>query len=268
MGLKVPDITITSLETITAFDLLTGAYKFTLDELQNATISNTQEKEDITGKQGRKLSSLKRNKAVKISGTNGLISGGLLEVQVGSEFEKKASTPVKYPDYLTVMGNKATTSFIAVGTTGNEIGEVIVKDEAGLAVKTLTQDATASAGKFAYNPESKELSFFEGDIEDGAEIIIHYMRNIEGYVLSNISDNYSEKSELFVDAFGEDKCGKVYRVQFHLPKADFEGNFDLTLGDSQTVHAFEAESLAGACTTGGALWSYTIFGVDAEDIGA
>ena len=99
--MNINDITITSLETINAFDIVTGAFKFTLDELQNATIAQTQEKTDITGKQGRKLNSLKKNKAVTISGTNGLVSGGLLEMQVGSEFENKKTT-VKWHDYLTV----------------------------------------------------------------------------------------------------------------------------------------------------------------------
>ena len=96
--MNIQDITITSLETITAFDITTGNFMFVLDELQNATISQTQEKTDITGKQGRKLASLKRNKAVTVSGTNGLVSGGLLELQTGSEFENKLTT-VMWTDY-------------------------------------------------------------------------------------------------------------------------------------------------------------------------
>ena len=74
--MNIADLTITSFETITAFDIATGNLKFVLDELQNATIANSQEKSDITGKGGRKLSSIKRNKAVTISGTNGMLSGG------------------------------------------------------------------------------------------------------------------------------------------------------------------------------------------------
>ena len=49
---NVNDITVTSIETITAFDISSGAFKWVLDELQNATIANTQETTDITGKQG------------------------------------------------------------------------------------------------------------------------------------------------------------------------------------------------------------------------
>ena len=68
------DITITSLDTITAFNVTSGNYLFTLDELQNVTLAQGQEQTEITGKQGRKLSTLKRNKTVTVSGTNGLLS--------------------------------------------------------------------------------------------------------------------------------------------------------------------------------------------------
>lgn len=263
--MNIADLTITSLETINAFDITTGAYKFTLDELQNATIAQTQERVDITGKQGRKLSSLKRNKAVTISGANGMLSGGLLELQTGSEFENKVTT-VKWTDYLTVTGNAATTTYKAVGTTGNEVEAVFVKNTDGTLGDKLTQDATVGEGKFTYTPDSKALAFNEGEISDGTEIVVFYDRQIQADVLENLSDHYSGKCALYIDVFAEDKCANVYRVQFYVPKADFNGEFSLEFGgDSQVVHNFEAESLAGACGTSGALWTYTVFGANAED---
>lgn len=263
--MNINDITITSLETITAFDILTGNFKFVLDELQNATIAQTQEKTDITGKQGRKLNSLKKNKAVTVSGTNGLVSGGLLELQVGSEFENKATT-VMWTDYLTVSGNAATTSYKAVGTTGNEIENVYVKNSDGTLGTPLEQADTAAEGKFTYDPKTKGLAFGDGEIADNTEIVVYYMRKIQADVLENMSDNYSGKCSLYIDAFAEDKCANVYRIQFYIPKADFNGEFSFEMGDNQTVHAFEAESLAGACGTSGALWTYTIFGANSEDV--
>lgn len=180
--MNINDITITSLETINAFDIVTGAFKFTLDELQNATIAQTQEKTDITGKQGRKLNSLKKNKAVTISGTNGLVSGGLLEMQVGSEFENKKTT-VKWHDYLTVSGNAASTAYKAVGTTGNEVESVYVKNSDGTLGKTLTQGAEVAEGVFTYNPQTKALAFNDGEIADNTEIVVYYMRQIQADVL-------------------------------------------------------------------------------------
>ena len=267
------DYTITSLETITAFGI-DGQYLFTLDELQSATIANTQEKVDITGANGRKLNSLKRSKAVTVSGTNGLISTGLLSMQTGSETKSLSSTTVKWTDYLNIASNKSETTYKAVGATGSEIGSLYIKNSDGTLGNMLTQGATADGtSTFAYDPETRELTFGEGAYPDGTEIVVFYDRNVQGDVVENISDVYSQKCQLYIDAFGEDKCNNIYRIQFYIPRADFSGNFDITLGDNQAVHAFEAESLAGAkcgsnvAANAGTLWTYTIFGANAPDAG-
>lgn len=266
--MNINDVTITSLETINAFDIVTGNFLFALDELQSATIAQTQEKTDITDKQGRKLNSLKRNKAVTISGNNGMVSGGLLELQTGGKFENRTTT-VMWTDYLTVAANAAETGYKAVGTLGNEIESVYVKNSDGTLGKVLTQGAEVAEGVFTYDPATKQLAFYEDEIADGTEIVVYYLRQIQADVLDNMSDTYSGKATLYVDAFAEDKCSNVYRIQFYIPKADFNGEFSFELGDNQTVHAFEAESLAGsgcgAHNASGMLWTYTIFGANTED---
>lgn len=263
---SVVDVAITSLETINAFDVTTGAFLFTLDELQNTTISQTQEKTDITGKQGRKLNSMKRNKAVTISGNNGLVSAGLLELQTGNTFENKA-TEVQWVDYLSISSNTATTSYKATGTEGAEIEGLYIRNADGTLGTELTQDTTAAAGKFSYAPGTKTLTFNTSTYADGTEIVVFYKRKIQANVLNNLSDKYSGKATLYIDAFAEDKCGNVYRVQFYIPKADFNGEFTFEMGDNQTIHAFEAESLAGSGCAGdsGQLWTYTVFGANTAD---
>lgn len=261
--MNIPDITITSVETITAFDIVSGAYLFTLDELQGVTIAQSQEKTDITGKQGRKLATLKRNKAVTISGTNGMVSHGLLERQTGSAFENKA-TEVMWTDYLTVQSHKATTSWKAIGTAGAEIDALYLKNADGTLGTELEQDSTAAAGKFAYAPATKELTFHT-DVADNTEIVVYYKRKITANILNNESDVYSGKAALYIDALCEDKCANVYRLQIFMPKADFDGEFSFEMGDNQTVHEFSADALAGACGAGGQFFTYTLFLNNAED---
>ena len=267
--MNINDITITSLETITAFELGTGSFLFALDELQSATIAQTQESQEVTGKQGRKLTSLKRNKAVTVSGNNGLVSGGLLELQTGGKFENKA-TEVRWVEYRTVSASgenaaKVQLAYTPVGTTGNEIDAVYIKDSNGAIATKLKQADSITNGNFKYDPETNTLEFSAADISEDKEIVVYYDRKIVANVLENVSDNYSGKCALYVDAFAEDKCSNVYRVQFYIPKADFNGEFSFEMGDNQTVHAFEAEALAGACGMGGALWTYTIFGENTAD---
>jgi hypothetical protein len=70
---------------------------------------------------------------------------------------------------------------------------------------------------------------------------------------------------LYIDATAEDKCNNVYHIQFYVPRADFSGTFDLTLGDAQTVHSFEAQSLPSLCSATSNYWTYTIFGSAVAD---
>ncbi len=269
MNINISDITITSIDAITSFDVVTGDLQFALDELQDATLSQSQEKTAITGKRGRKLNSLKKDKAVKISATNGLVSAGLMECQTGGKFEEKV-TSVMWTDYLTVTDNKTKTSYKAVGTVGNEIEKVYVRNKDGSLGKALTQGATVATGVFAYDPATKEITFNDGDVANGEGIVAFYTRQVKANVLENKSDVYSGKGTLYIDATGEDTCTNVYHVQIYIPKADFEGNFDLSMGDNQTVHAFEAESLSGAACGGSAsagfYWTYTVFGADESDV--
>lgn len=261
---KTLDLTITSLDTITAWGM-DGSFRFFMDELSDAKITNAQEKQDITGKGGRKLNSLKKNKSVTVSGTNGLISSGMLEAQTGSTFESKDNAVVAWQETLSVTGNAAATTYKAVGTAGAEITELRIKKADGTLGAKLTQAESAAAGKYSYNPSTKALAFNSGDFTDGDEVYVFYNRKVAADVLTNLSDKYSEKLQLYIDATGEDKCANIYRVQFYIPKADFSGDFDLQMGGDQATHAFEAESLAGACGTSGGLWTYTVFGANAAD---
>lgn len=261
----IDSLIITSVETITGFDITTGDFLFTMDELQNVTIAQGQEKTDITGKQGRKLSSMKKNKTVTVSGTNGVFSNGVLAMQSGCKFNVQDTT-VLWEDHLVISSNEATTSYKGVGTAGAEIVALNIRNEDGTLGVGLEQAATASTGKFAYDPTTKKLTFNSGDNYNGREIIVYYNRKINANVHSNDSTTYSEKCKLYIDAMAEDKCAKLYRVQFYIPKADFNGEFSFEMGDNQSTQSFEAESLAGSCGLGGSLWTYTVFGANTPDV--
>lgn len=270
--LNVSDLSITSFETVMACGINGGAFRWILDEAQNMTIGNTQDTTPLTGKNGRTIGLLKRNKAVTISGTNGMLSLGMIETQVGDTGKNDVTTTVKIPDYIIAVEEdgsvSASTTYVAVGTAGNEIGELYVKNDNGTIKKTLVQDATASSGKFSYDPATKKISFFAGDVSENDEITVYYKRKIKAdAVIENVSDNYSEKLELYIDVIAEDKCKNEYRVQFFIPYADFSGTFDVAVGDSQTVHAFEATSIASVCGNGSStFWKMIVFGENTEDV--
>lgn len=265
--MNIKDLVITSVEVITIFDVVTGNYKYSIDELQSTNISQTENSTDVTGKNGRRLSTLKRGKAVSLSGNNGLVSSGLLGSQVGDTLTNK-TTKVLWTDYLTVdNSNAATTKYTAVGTAGAEIDQLFIKNSDGTLGTILTQDSTVATGKFTYAPSTKKLQFHT-DVAAGTEIVVFYKRQIAADVLENRSGSFSEKVTAYVDCFAEDKCGKVYRVQLYFPKICISGEFSLDMGENQTVHNFSATAESSACAGNSdeLYFTYTVFDEDAADV--
>lgn len=257
------DLIFKEIDTIDVFEIGTGDFMFSMDELTDYSIAHTEESQQVTGKNGRILSRTKRNKGVTISGTNGIISAGMLALQTGGTYTN-GEAEIMWADYLTVKSNGATTSFKAVGTIGAEITTLITKASDGSVATTLEQAATAASGKFAYDPSTKALTF--SGIADGTEIVVYYKRKISATTLENDSDKYSGKAMLYVNGLAEDKCANVYRVQFFFPKVDFSGEFTINFADGQTVHNFEAVAMAGACGAGAKYYTYTVFGANTPDV--
>ena len=85
--MNIDKFTITSYDQITGFDRTNGSLDMILDELSDFKLSQEEEKTDITGKAGQTISSLKKNKKVTGSGTNGMLSGGALAAMLGAEIE-------------------------------------------------------------------------------------------------------------------------------------------------------------------------------------
>ena len=85
--MNIDKFTITSYVQLTGFDRTNGSLDLILDELSDFKLAQEEEKTDITGKAGRTIGSLKKNKKVTGSGTNGMLAGGALAAMTGSDIE-------------------------------------------------------------------------------------------------------------------------------------------------------------------------------------
>ena len=279
MADMIGDLIWTEIDTVRAFDLDNGALLAQLDEMQSVSISQSEETTEITGKNGRRLSTIKRNKSMTVSGNNGIISGGLMAIQTGSAYGGNVTRTVLTAETLKVS-NAHTATITGTPADTDAITAVLLNEDgtqgASYVMATGTSAAAAAAsstinsdgvlvvtnGKFTYS--SKVLTFDSG-VTEGTQVIVYYTTSVtaSGF-LADYSDKFAKKVALYVDGLAEDKCGHTYHVQFYFPKADFNGNFSLDLGDSQVVHAFEATVLAGGgcdSTLNGAFFTYTVFGV-------
>lgn len=260
--MNVDKFTITSYDQITGFDRTNGSLDLILDELNDFTLSQEEEKQDITGKGGRTIGSLKKNKKVTGKGTNGMLSGGALAAMLGSEVEDGEYT-IKYTDPIIVTANKGTTSRVASGTVGNEIGTIYVRDENKAYIsggKKLTQTSgTPKTGEFSYDPTSKTITFFAGDVNDGVEVIAFYDTKVTGKKITNDADKFSKTLQVFMDVTCEDGCDNLFHGQFIITRADFTGTFDIQGASDPAAQNFEFTSLPDLCTGKSILWDFIVF---------
>ena len=111
---------ITSVDKITAFNNA-NEVEFILDEIQDCTISNSQDNTDITGKNGTIIGTLKRNKAVTISGNNGFNAAlDCLSAQTGSDVQV-GSYVIRTMEILDVASNTVTITREPQGAEGAEL---------------------------------------------------------------------------------------------------------------------------------------------------
>lgn len=254
--IDVSKLSITQFDKITCFNNA-NELEFVMDEIQEGAINQTQDKSDITGRGGRKIGSLKKNKAVTITATNGVLVGGALAAQTGSDVEQ-GSFKVRMTEVVAVNDNKATLTGTPVGTTGAEIGYAYITNPSGSLGKQYEQAADAQTeGKFSFT--GKDLTFHDGDIENGTEVTVFYDAEVTAAQITNQSDVYSKVLKMFIDVTCQDTCDNMYHGQFIINRADFSGEFELSVGNDPMVHAIEAESLAGGCNKDGSLWKFIIY---------
>lgn len=260
--MNLDKFTIVSYDQIAGFDRQAGMLALVMDEINDFTLSQEEEKNDITGKGGRVIGSQKKNKKVTGKGTNGMLSGGALATQLGADIED-GDQIAKWTDVITVTANKGNTSKKAEGTVGNEIGYIYIrnKDQEYISGgKRLTQTSgTPATGQFSYNPDTNEITFFDGDVADGVEVITFYNTKVEGKKISDDSDHYSKVLEVIIDVTCQDACDNQFHGQFLIKRADFSGTFDIAGGSDPATHGFEFTSLPDICTGKTDLWDFIVF---------
>jgi len=250
--------TITSLETIEAYDRVSQDCLFTLDEIKNMTFSNSEDSSDVTGKGGNTLFTIKKNKKVNGKGTSGYISGNLMATQTGSEgvsgnISFKKREVVEFASAATTVLTAETAS----GTVGAEIASL--KVTIGEVTTSYTQATTASATKFSYDPSTKTITLPTGVATGAGEVEVVYNYSKTGASIGNTSSKYGKTVELIISCLGKNICDEVYFIQIVVYRADFSSNFELALGGDSTEHPFEWKGLVDKCSGEDKFWDFKVY---------
>ena len=260
---------IQNMERLSFFDLATGVCQFIADDLQNASMENEQETVYALGKNGVRIGSADRNKASRITATNGAIVDGIMAVQVGSEIVKGTTTvPNHFVEVETADGVSAELTLKPVGAVGAEIPYIYKRNADGTVGAAYPIAAAASATAFKYDPATHRITLPTGAFSAGDTVYMFYDIEVaDAKKITNSEDKFSATGMLVADIFAKDVCTeKSYYGKIIYPKAKASGNFTLSFGDDPSVQDMEFEALSGGCDTTATkkLWDFIVF--DDDDV--
>ena len=258
---------IQNMERLSFFDLANGTCQFVVDDLQEATMTNEQETVYATGKNGVKIGSADRNKASRITATNGSIVDGVMAMQVGSEVIKGSTVvPKHFFMFTTKDGVSVDIVIKPVGEVGNEIPYIYKRNSDGTVGKAYAIGANATADTFKYDPAAKKITLPTGVFAAGEIVYAFYDIEVtDAKKISNDEDKFSATGMLIADCFAKDICtDKSYYAKIVYPKAKASGNFELSFGNDPSVQNMEFEALSGGCGSSATkrLWDFIVFDED------
>lgn len=245
---RMGDFTLTELTKFEAYTREEGLLDFLMDEIDSFSIDHSQEQSDITGQNGRVIGKKKKRKSVSVSGTNGLISEGMLKAQLGGEI-KNGNMKIKKSETKKITSSMSVTvDDTPIGAVGQEIGKIQLIGSAGSVVKEYRQGTVASDDKFAYDPATKTITLpTDTDIETDMHVRYAYYRVVQGTSINNPFDKYSEIREVWLHGYGVDKCDNKIAYAWFFPRADISGEFSMDIGGDQTMHNFGFQALPDLC---------------------
>lgn len=261
MALDFDNLIFKSFDRFSYVSNATGEIYFIVDELSdNGSLSNGEEQVFGTGSNGRRISSMKRNKTATYTVTNGFFSMNQTATASGTETEVATTATIVSPavEVLVVSedGTEVVTSFAADGTAGAEILALYKANADGTQGTKYTQGSTASATKFAYDPVTKKVTLPTEVFTKGDRVLVYYNYLTKGKRVANRSDKFSKDGRGILEGTVCAPCDKetLYNFKLVIPYASASGAYDIALNGDSVTQPFTIESLPNPCDKKADLW--------------
>lgn len=233
-----------------------------IDTGKTSGLENTVELVYPTGGQGNVYvgGAWAHSRRAKLNLTDAIYRTEVMAAQNGTEIVEDDADVIEYEVITVGASNKGATTYTAKGTAGSEIGYAYVINENGDMTTQLTQDQSASSGKFAYASSTKELTFHT-DIAEGTKIALAYTRATTGGAQRLTLNTDAIPKTALVTAFGVamDTCnGELFKAQID-GYAQIDGNWNLDVtADGEPVSQNLALEFIKRCGTK-KLYDFTVY---------
>lgn len=219
---------------------------FSLNQVQDLSMNQTSESQEITDALGVSIMELMRAKALEVSANNAIYDFGLLAAQYGTEKVEVGATVVA----------PAMESFeVSADMTEYSLEHTPVKVPA--AIYALNGDSTlgtkyekgtaASATEFAYNDG---VITIPTGLEAGTELFVMYdYETNKAMEIVNSAKNFAKMGKMTFEILAYDVCDPETKLFGYLilPRFQLSNDFDWAIGGDSQQHAFSGKAHVDYC---------------------
>ena len=223
---------------------------FSLNQIQDLSLNQTSESQEITDALGVSIMELMRAKALEASANNAIYDFGLLAAQYGTE-KAEVGTTMVVPTMETIEVPAA-----AEDATTIEVSLDHTPVKAPAAIYALNGDSTlgdkfvpgtaGEAGKFAYLDGVITLPASAG----GKDMFVMYeYETTKAMEVINSADKFAKMGKMTFEILAYDVCDPETKLFGYLilPRFQLSNDFDWSIGGDSQQHAFSGKAMVDYC---------------------
>lgn len=220
---------------------------FSLNQVQNLSLNQTSESQEVTDALGVSIMELMRAKALEASAENAIYDFSLLSAQYGTEkVEATGDAKLVVP---------AMESFEVAGT---EYSLKHTPVAAPVAIYALNGDSTLGAKYVAGTAASDtEFAYATGKItlptglETGSEMFVMYEYETDSAIeVVNSANKFAKMGKMTFECLVYDVCDPETKMFAYLilPRFQLSNDFDWSIGGDSQTHAFSGKAMVDYCS--------------------
>lgn len=222
---------------------------FSLNQIQDLSLNQTSESQEVTDAFGVSIMELMRSKALEASANNAIYDFGLLAAQYGTEKVEctdDAELVVPAMESFTVSGDTYTLKHtpeaapVAIYTLNGDstLGRKYTKSE---------DETDATANEFSYADGVIKLPT---TVENGTEMFVMYeYKTGKAIEIINSANNFAKMGKMTFECLVYDVCDPETKILAYLilPRFQLSNDFDWSIGGDNQQHAFSGKAHVSYC---------------------
>ena len=227
---------------------------FALNQVQDLSLNQTSESQEITDALGVSIAELMRAKALEASANNAIYDFGLLASQYGTDkvtatADKKVVTPTMESFEVAGAGAEGGAKYtLKHAPKAAPTAIYALNGDSTLGAKYVPGSA-ASATDFVYDKDTYTITLPTG-LTDGTEMFVMYEYETENAIeIVNSSDKFAKMGKMVFECLVYDVCDVETKMFAYLilPKFQLSNDFDWSIGGDNQQHSFSGKAMVDYC---------------------